>query len=251
MLRTIAICVSAAALALALAGGAEAQVGLRIDKIEQLGDWEKATVAGTALFVSAMPNSRLARAYCLSSYLNVPYEEIPNFGTETRAEAEAAKVGASQSYACLRLACDHHGSREIEVGLTANAPPNPSETGMPLGVSLRMRFAAGAAPLVLFERADAGQPSRDGALEMLDWRVSDRRDGADGPHAAVSLKFSAPLAFVEQLAAKPGVAFQLLSGQDRQMAAFKHGARTMEFGLARTAEVAAELRRLCARPRGN
>jgi len=199
--------------------------------------------------VIATPNTRLARAYCLSSYLKIPYDEIPNIGAEAGAAAE--KIGASRAYACLRLACHRSGANEIEVSLVANATPEPGETGMPLGVSLRLRFAAGETPVSLFERADAGQPSRAGGLEMLTWSVSDRRDGADGPYAQVGLSFSAPISFVERLAAKPRVAFHLLPGQDRQIAAFKHGARTMEFSLARTADVAAELRGLCARPRGN
>jgi hypothetical protein len=238
---------AAIASALALAGAAAAQVGLRIEKMEQVGDWAKATAAGGALYVTATPNTRAARAYCLSSHLKIPYDEIPSFGASIEAGTEAEKIGASRGYACLRLGCVRSGAKaEIGISLVANTPPEPGETGMPLGVSLRLRFAADAAPVPLFERADAGQRSRDGALELVNWSVSARREGADGPHAQVEVSFTAPLAFVERLAANPRVAFELRPGQDRQMDALKHGARTMEFGLAGTADVLADLRRTCA-----
>jgi hypothetical protein len=239
----------AAAIAIAMVSVADAQTGLRIDTIQPVGDWDRVAVAGTTLFVTASPNTRLARAYCLSSYLKVPYDEIPNLGPAAGAEAE--KTGASWNYACLRLACARQGPRAIEVGLAANAAPNPGETGMPLGVSLRLRFTAAEPLTVLFQHAHAGQTSRDGALEMLDWRVGEPRAGAGGPQVPVSIAFAAPLSFVEQLAAKLAVAFHLSSGQDREIAALKHGARVMEFSLAGAGDVLAGLRRDCARPSSN
>jgi hypothetical protein len=239
---------AAAILAAGLASAALAQTGPRIETSEPIGDWEKVTVSNSALYVTATPALRAARAYCLSSYLKIPYDAIPNFGASAEAGAEAERIGASRGYACLQLACVGAGAkREIAVNLVANAPPEPGETGMPHGVSLRMRFAANETPVPLFERAGAGQRSRDGAYAMIDWSVSPRREGAEGAHAQVAIAFTAPLAFVEQLAAKPRVTFELRPGQDRQADVLKHGARQMEFALAGTATVLAELRQACAR----
>jgi hypothetical protein len=138
------------------------------------------------------------------------------------------------------------------VSLAANASPDPGETGMPLGLSLRLRFAAGEAPRFLFERAHAGEASRDGALVLQSWAVSDRREGAGGRrYAVVSLAFAAPFAFLEALAAKPRATFELGPGQDREIADFKHGARKMEFSLARAGDVIGDLRRRCGPARGN
>jgi hypothetical protein len=83
----------AAAIAIAMASVADAQTGLRIETIQPVGDWDRVAVAGTTLFVTATPNSRVARAYCLSSHLKVPYDEIPNLGPADGAAAE--KIGAS------------------------------------------------------------------------------------------------------------------------------------------------------------
>jgi hypothetical protein len=131
------------------------------------------------------------------------------------------------------------------VTLTANADPNPGETGMPLGVILRMRSPADAASATLFARADTGQPSRDGTLELLNWSVSGRHGDEGRPHAKVMVSFAAPVSFIGRISSS--VTFELGPGQDREVAAFKHAARSMTFRHANDEFIIREISRVCTR----
>jgi hypothetical protein len=234
-----------------LAASAWAQTRIRIEKIEQVGDWDKVTSTAGTLFASAWPNLRPARAYCLSGYLNVPYDEIPGFGANG---AAAEKIGASRDYACLLLTCNPGRFDPEQVAyraiLMANAAPLAARNKVGNGVSLRVRYEPGEPLLTLFDRTSAGESAFDGNLRLFTWSVSDRL-GAGRDHVRVEVSFSASRAFLEQLAYRQRTEFRLLPGKDREIPAFAHAGRPITLSLASMDAPLTELEPICARTRGN
>lgn len=232
---------AAFALLLGLAGAAEAQF-----RTEQVGEWDGVSGETWRFFVIATPNTRAARAYCSWSTLRGAFSE-----DVLKLTPEAEKIGTSKDYACLRLGCGPQGHRhEFEFTIFANAAPLADSSAPLSGASLRMRFAPNEEPIVLFDRADHQQLSRDGNLELVTWSVSRPRAGVDGNYVEARVMLSASSAFIEQLAAKQKAEFELMPWESRGERE-RHAGRTVALTLTGIADVAAELRRTCAPRRRN
>ncbi len=249
-MRTTLMPAAAAAAVLLSLGAAQAQTGLRIEKVEQVGDFDKVTAAGATLYAAAWPNLPAARAYCLSNYLKVPYDGIPGFA----AGAAAEKIGASRDYACLVLMCNPGKPDPVNVTyqaiLFANVAPLPAKGRAGEGVSLRVRYERGQPLLTMFDRAAPDAVTMDGNLRLQSWRVSERR-GPARDHVRVEIAFAAWRAFLEQIAYRRATTFTLLPGRDREIPAQAHAGRTVAFKLDDMDRPLAELEPLCARARAN
>lgn len=242
----------AALAAVAFSGPAQAQTGIRIEKVEQVGDFDKVTAAGTTLYAAAWPNLPAARAYCLSNYLKVPYDGIPGFPASAAPAAE--KIGAARDYACLVLTCNPGKPDPVNVTyrtiLFANVPPLPAKGRAGEGVSLRVRYERGQPLLTMFDRSAPDAVMMDGNLRLQSWSVSARR-GPARDHVRVEIAFAAWRAFLEQLAYRRATTFTLLPGRDREIPAQAHAGRTIAFKLADMETPLAALEPICARARGN
>ena len=224
------------ALASGLAGAASAQF-----KIETIGDWDRVTIEHLGFFVAAAPGTRAARGYCIADFLDgTGYVEA------LKADPEVMKAGRAPGYACVRLDCKPQGhGGDAEITITANAPPLAEAGRAPDAVSLRMRAAPGEAPVVLFEGARQRGRSRGGDLELLLWEAHWVRGSTAVVETRVTM--SATNAFLDRLAARPTVEFELSPWAGTRGGGSKaHAGRTVSFSLARMADVLAALRQQCA-----
>jgi hypothetical protein len=231
----------AMAAALGLSGMARAQAPMKVS-IETVGAWDQVATANYTFFVTAVPNSRITRAICAAALLRIPFSDIVKIENEGLKRWDIAP-----EHACVRLACHLHGSdvNDVEIAISANAPPRASTAKDYSGVSLRMKSAPDAAPVTLFERADIGKRSSDGAVELFNWSVSDKRPGPGIDYARVEIGLGATYAFAERLAARPKAIFEILPGEDRQIPLLAHEARSVEIGTAGIGEAVKRLKAMC------
>ena len=113
-----------------------------------------------------------------------------------------------------------------------------------------MRYAPTEEPIVLFDRAEQRQLSRDGNLELVMWSVSRPRAGADGPYVEARVMLSASAAFLQQLGAKQKAEFELMPWQSMGEQE-RHAGRSATFTFSRMADVIGDVRRVCAQRRRN
>lgn len=230
---------AAFALVLGFAGGAAAQF-----KIEQIGDWDRVSVEHLAFFVAATPNTRAARAYCIWDFLHdTGYVEA------LRADPDVMKAGLSRDYACIRLDCKPQGHRhDAEFTILFNAPPLTDKSRLQGGVSMKLRFAAGEEPVVLFDRAANQRAlSRDGNFELVLWQTGWPRGSDERNHVRALVMLTATDALLGQIAAKQKVAFELQPWAGmRENHPPEHDGRTASFTLSRMADVLGALREHCA-----
>ena len=225
----------ALALASGLAGAAAAQA-----KVDTIGDWDRVSIQHVMFLVAATPNTRAARAFCAAVTIHGSDPERRNL------DAEAERIGASKDYGCIRLGCKPQGHRgDFELTIFANAPPLADGSRLAGGVSLRMRSAPGEVPVVLFDRASQRQISRDGELELLVWGVRPPQPGADGERVPAMVSLAASTAFLDRLAARQTVEFELSPWDNTMGPRSPHGGRTVAFSLAGMADAMADLRRHC------
>ena len=235
----------AVAVASGLAGAAAAQL-----KIEPIGDWDHvlAVKENVAFLIAAAPSTRAARAYCIWRTLL-----LTGYETALKADPEVEKTGTSKDYACIRLGCKPHGHRhDAELTVFANAPPLADKSRLHGGVSMKLRFAAGEEPVVLFERAKQLQLSRDGNLELVAWSTEWARESAERKQVQAHVMLAASNAFLDRIAARQTVEFELppwgamQEGDDEP----PHAGRTVAFTLTRMPDALGTLRKHCAQ-RGN
>lgn len=228
----------AAAIASGLAGAAAAQF-----KIEQVGDWDRVSIEHLGLFVAAVPNTRAARAYCIwDMFHDLPYVEA------LKSDPGVMKAGLAPDFACIRLDCKPQGHRgDAEFTILFNAPPLADKSRLQGGVSMKLRFA-GEEPIVLFERANQQRDlSRDGNFELVFWSTDWPRGSDERNQVRARVMLTATDAFLDRLAAKQKVAFELppWAGM-RENHPPAHDGRTVSFSLARMPDVLAALRENCA-----
>ena len=214
--------------------------------VEAVGDWDQVATANYTFFVTAVPNSRITRAFCTADLLRVSISDIVKIQGEGLKRWDIAP-----EHACVRLACQLHGSdaNDVEITISANAPPRASAAKEYSGVSLSWLRGPGAivtdAPITLFERADIGARSPDGAAELLNWSVSDKRQGPGADYARIEVAFAATYRLVEKFAAVPVVKFRIGPGEDRQIPQFAHEARELAISTAGATEAVKRLKQMC------
>lgn len=210
--------------------------------VAAVGDWDQVATANYTFFVTAVPNSRITRAFCAADLLRVSITDIVKIQGEGLKRWDIAP-----EHACVRLACHLHGSdaNDVEIAISANAPPRARTAKEYSGVSLRMKSSGDTAPATLFERADIGKRSPDGGVELLNWSVTDKRQGPGIDYVRVEITLGATYAFAERLAARPKAIFELLPGEDRQIPQFAHEARTVEISTAGVGEAVKRLKQMC------
>jgi hypothetical protein len=234
MLRRVSL---AGVIAVALPGAAAAQF-----KIEPIGDWDRVTVEHLASFVAATPNTRAARAYCIWDFL-----QDTGYVEALKADPDVMKAGLARDYACIRLDCKPQGHRgDATLRIHANAPPLSDRGRLQGGASLRMRTAPNEEFAVLFDGAKQRDLSRDGQLELVLFDVAGPGAGERWDHVRPIVMLSASTAFLEQLAAKQKVQFELRPWENSMGPRFSHAGRTAAFSLARMADVLVALREHCA-----